>query len=57
MKFLDIERVLATVKEQLENQKEEREIPHGGLMHSILCETFLHDRRNLVSNSRCALGS
>jgi DNA-binding response OmpR family regulator len=51
IKPLDIRKVLATIKEQLQKQNEEQQILHAAFMYSILCETFLYDTRNLVSNS------
>jgi DNA-binding response OmpR family regulator len=51
IKPLDVQGLLATMREQLKNQKEEQQILHAALMYSILFETFLYDTRDLVSSS------
>jgi hypothetical protein len=48
MKPLDVQKVLATIREQLKNQNEEQQILHAAFMYTILVETFLYDTRNLV---------
>jgi len=40
MKPLDVEKVLATVKEQLEKQNEERAIVRAAFLNLVLCETL-----------------